>query len=37
MKKISILTWLHNGNYGTLLRAFALQRYLRNEGSDVMK
>lgn len=33
--KIAILTWLHNGNFGTVLQAFALQRYLRDEGYDV--
>lgn len=33
--KIAILTWLHNGNFGTVLQAYALQRYLRNEGYDV--
>lgn len=32
MKKIAILTWLHNGNYGSILQAYALQQYLRNEG-----
>lgn len=35
MKKIAILTWLRNGNYGTILQAYALQRYLRNEGYEV--
>lgn len=29
------MTWLHNGNYGTVLQAYALQRYLRNCGYDV--
>lgn len=33
--KIGIMTWLHNGNYGTVLQAYALQRYLRAEGYDV--
>jgi hypothetical protein len=33
--KIAILTWLHNGNFGTVLQAFALQRHLRTEGYDV--
>lgn len=33
--KIAILTWLHNGNFGTVLQAYALQKYLRNEGYDV--
>lgn len=35
MKKIAILTWLHNGNYGSILQGYALQRYLRNEGYEV--
>lgn len=35
MKKIVILTWLHNGNYGSILQAYALQKYLRNEGYAV--
>lgn len=35
MKKIAILTWLHNGNYGTVLQAYALQKFLRNEGYNV--
>lgn len=29
------MTWLHNGNYGTVLQAYALQRYLRNCEYDV--
>ena len=33
--KIVILTWLYNGNYGTLLQAYALQRFLKREGYDV--
>lgn len=33
--KIGIMTWLHNGNYGTVLQAYALQHYLRSEGYDV--
>ncbi len=35
MIKIGILTWLHNGNYGTILQAYALQRFLRDEGYNV--
>ncbi|WP_024860111.1 polysaccharide pyruvyl transferase family protein [Ruminococcus flavefaciens] len=35
MPKIGILTWLHNGNYGTVLQAYALQRFLRNMGYNV--
>lgn len=34
-KKIAKLTWLHNGNYGTVLQAFALQKYLEKNGFDV--
>ena len=30
--KIGILTWLHNGNYGSILQAYALQKALRNQG-----
>ena len=33
--EIGILTWLHNGNYGTVLQAYALQRYLRDKGYEV--
>ena len=33
--KIAILTWLYNGNYGTLLQAYALQGFLKREGYDV--
>ena len=33
--KIAILTWLYNGNYGTLLQAYALQSFLKREGYDV--
>ena len=33
--KIAILTWLYNGNYGTLLQAYALQVFLKREGYDV--
>ncbi len=33
--KIAILTWLHNGNYGTLLQAYALQSFLKGEGYEV--
>lgn len=36
MKKIAIFTWLHNGNYGSILQAFALQKFLRNQGYDVV-
>ena len=34
--KICILTWLHNQNFGTLLQAYALQRFLKFEGHDVV-
>lgn len=30
--KIGILTWLHNGNYGSVLQAYALQKALRHQG-----
>lgn len=32
--KIAILTWLHNGNYGSVLQAYALQRILRDQGYE---
>ena len=35
MKKIGILTWLHNGNYGTVLQAYALNIFLTSKGYDV--
>lgn len=35
MKKIAILTWLHNQNYGSILQAYALQRFLKNKGYEV--
>lgn len=35
MLSIGIMTWLHNGNYGTVLQAYALQRYLRSCGYHV--
>ncbi len=34
-KRIAILTWLHNGNYGTMLQAYALQKFLRKNGYNV--
>ena len=36
MKKIAKLTWLHNGNFGSVLQATALQRYLIEQGYDVV-
>lgn len=33
--KIGILTWLHNNNYGTVLQAYALQYFLRDNSFDV--
>lgn len=36
MKKIAKLTWLHNGNFGSVLQAVALQRYLHDKGYDVI-
>lgn len=35
MKKIAKLTWLHNGNFGSVLQAVALHRYLVEQGYDV--
>lgn len=32
---IGIVTWFRHENYGTILQAIALQRYLRNEGYNV--
>ena len=32
MKKILIVTWYYSINFGTALQAFALQKYLSNEG-----
>ena len=34
--KIAKLTWLYNGNYGSVLQAFALQKFLENEGYNVI-
>ena len=34
MRDIGILTFLHNGNYGSTLQAYALQRTLREMGLD---
>lgn len=34
-KMIAKLTWLHNGNFGSVLQAVALQRYLLEKGYDV--
>ena len=34
-KKIAIMTWLYNGNYGTLLQAYALHTFVKNEGYEV--
>lgn len=33
--KIGILTWLYNGNYGSILQAYALQKYLSLSGYEV--
>ncbi len=33
--KIAKFTWLYNGNYGSVLQAYALQKYLINNGYDV--
>ena len=34
--KIAKLTWLHNGNYGSVLQALALQQFLRNKNYSVV-
>lgn len=34
-KKIAIMTWLYNGNYGTLLQAYALHTFVKNAGYEV--
>jgi len=34
MSRIGVLTFLHNGNYGSTLQAYALQRVLREMGHD---
>ena len=34
--KIAKLTWLYNGNYGSVLQAYALQKFLINNGFDVI-
>lgn len=34
-KKIAIMTWLYNGNYGTVLQAYALHTFIKNAGYDV--
>ena len=34
MSRIGILTFLHNGNYGSSLQAFALQRVIQNMGYE---
>ena len=34
MSKVGILTFLHNGNYGSSLQAYALQRVIREMGYD---
>lgn len=33
--KIAILTWLHNGNYGSILQAYALQKFIEINGYEV--
>ena len=35
MKKVAILTWLHNNNYGSILQAYALQKFLRDEKYEI--
>lgn len=34
--KIAKLTWLHNGNYGSVLQAYALQKFLLDNNYDVI-
>ena len=34
MSRIGIMTFLHNGNYGSSLQAYALQRVIRDMGHD---
>ena len=34
--KIAKFTWLHNGNYGSVLQAFALQKYIEKNGYEVV-
>lgn len=36
MKKIAKFTWLNNGNYGSILQAFALQKFLQARGFEVI-
>lgn len=33
-RRINILTWLYNGNFGTVLQAYALQKFLISQGFD---
>lgn len=33
--KVAILTWLHNQNFGTLLQAYALQKFIMDNGYEV--
>ena len=34
--RIAKLTWLYNGNYGSVLQALALQKFLEENGYDVV-
>ena len=34
--KIAKLTWLYNGNYGSVLQALALQKFLKDNGYDTI-
>lgn len=36
MKKVAILTWLNNENYGSILQAYALQAFIKNNGYNVV-
>lgn len=34
--KVAKITWLYNGNYGSVLQALALQKFLKDNGIDVI-
>ena len=34
--KVAKMTWLYNGNYGSVLQALALQKFLENNGVDII-
>ena len=35
-KKIAIITWLGQGNYGTTLQAYALKEFIENIGYETI-